>query len=346
MNPYEDDAPTNVQGTPPSQSGNQDQKSAITAAVVGTAALGGAAYGMSRFLDDEALPEEHSTLPNELSDTLPESETTTQQTTVDSQTTTETTTNTGTGQGTGQGDGEPHKQTFDEAFAEARAGHGGGGGYFEFDRDGDGKTEYYSTYLDSEWNHLSHQEKQEFYATVPDYHAPSGSGTTSDLPQPTTAVAHNDVPPPVDETYIDDGGEITVEQEPENSHVAPVSATDVEQKVDVARADLDGQEILVIDIDHDDHPDAIMNPDTHVALIDTDQDHILDTRAEYDEDGNVMHVEHIEENITITGSMEVLHESEQQMVQMEEDNSYLADDSDFGSDFDNNADTSDFDHAV
>jgi hypothetical protein len=92
----------------------------------------------------------------------------------------------------------------------------------------------------------------------------------------------------------------------------------------------------VLDFDGDNRPDAVYNPDTDIIVMDTDGDHILDTRATVDmEHRQLTNREQLEGQVTIDGNMDVLHQ--------ENPNGMLADDTDLGPDFDNNADISDYD---
>ncbi len=349
MNTYEDDAPTHVQGEPAGQPQNKDQKTAIGAAVVSTAALGGAAVVMSKFfMDEETPPHKHETDPKPVAQN-PVEQNPVAQNPVEQN----------------PHPAEPkhdHPQTFSEAFAEARAAHGGeGGGYFEFDRDGDGKKEYYSTYLDSEWEDLSHKERQDFYATVPGHEmhhdnagqVPFSNSGGSMLSGGEISTPHNDVPPPVDEAEITIDDEhhsnvVAVNHVEENNSVAvedPTPETHDTSKADYAIAEIDGHHVVVIDIDNDNRPDGIYNPDNDIIVMDTDGDHVLDTRAVVEHD-HFTHMEHLDSQITIDGNMDVLHQTEQEHHPApEQPESMLADNDDLGADYDNHADISDYDYS-
>ncbi len=367
MNPYEDDAPTNVQGgdAPASRPANSDQKTAITAAVVGTVALGGAAVAMSQFLndDDSTVAVTTETDPNGGQTPEPDPNANldpnanTNQTLVDPNAQTPPLTDPNANQIPPIVVDPTHEQTFEEAFAEARAAQGPGH-YFEFH----GQT--YNTYLNEEWEGMSHHQQQDFLATVPGYEMPgggggggvggAGNGSGSALAGGEIPPARDEVPPAVDDVAPD----ITVDDTPETPVVAanhstptdndiivevespnaPDAPSDTASKIDYVDIEIDGNNISVVDFDNDDRPDALLNNDTNVILADTDGDHILDTRAEYNADsGHFENRQQIEETITIDGSMDTLHQ------QHPDDNTMLADNSDMGPDFDNDAPIDDYD---
>lgn len=101
---------------------------------------------------------------------------------------------------------------FDEAFAEARAAHGGGGGHFEW------KGDTYNTYTVEEWDDLSVEEKEEFLASIqhgspaPDTDLAEQSSelpdldqeTSNELQEDTEAISDNDLGDPSVDTSSTD----------------------------------------------------------------------------------------------------------------------------------------------
>lgn len=368
MNEYEeyDDDATSVQGTPAETAAkplNKDQKSAIAAALVGTAALGGAAYGMSRFLDDGSgdgvVADESPSPPDHSADTdggrsgLDDglgNGLTVSNVSMPAEVLVDTTTNR---------DG----MTFEEAFADAR-GDMGPGNYFEW------HGNLYNTFFKDEWDGMSPHEHQDFLATVygPDSPeagggggAPGGGGGGGDVMAAVDAAANThaaaavsvaaaDVPPPIESDGFPD---ITVE-EPANAHdnVHAVANVTVDPDVpampgadpnagllanaDVAMAELDGNQVSVFDSDRDGRPDAIMDHD-NVVLIDTDHDHVLDTRATYDPQTHQLSgFEKVDQPMDIDGNMETLHNLDHHA------SASIASISDFGTDYNPDADITDF----
>ncbi|PSL27421.1 hypothetical protein [Dyadobacter jiangsuensis] len=74
----------------------------------------------------------------------------------------------------GNGGGGQEGPSFDEAFAEARADHGGGGGHFTW------RGDVYNTYTVEEWADMSPGEKRDFLAGVL-HGTPSGLSHDDDL---------------------------------------------------------------------------------------------------------------------------------------------------------------------
>ncbi len=364
MNEYEeyDDDATSVQGNPAETAAkplNKDQKSAIAAALVGTAALGGAAYGMSRFLDDSGeVPVAQETPPptdhsadtdgsgSGLNDGLGNANAlSVSNVTMPAEVMIETT-----------ADHNRDDMTFEEAFADAR-GDMGPGNYFEW------HGNLYNTFFKDEWDGMSPNEHRDFLATVygPDSPeagggggAPGGGGggdvmaaaSTHAAAAATVAVA--DVPPPIESDGFPD---ITVE-EPAHDNVHAVANVTVETdapvlpgsdpnagllaNADVAMAELDGNQVSVFDSDRDGRPDAIMDHD-NVVLIDTDHDQVLDTRATYDPQTHQLSgFEKVDQPMNIDGSMETLHNLDNHA------SASIASSADFGADYNPDADITDY----
>ena len=358
MNEYEeyDDDATSVQGTPAETAAkplNKDQKSAIAAALVGTAALGGAAYGMSRFLDDSGEgvvaqetppPADHSADTDGAGSGLDNGNgLMVSNTSMPTEVLVDTTTNR---------DG----MTFEEAFADAR-GHMGPGNYFEW------HGNLYNTYFKDEWEGMSPGEHQDFLATVYGPDSPEAGGGGGGAPggdhagdmvaaasthAAAASVAVADVPPPIESDGFPD---ITVE-EPANATIHAVGNVTVETSAptlpgsdpnagllanaDVAMAELDGNQVSVFDSDHDGRPDAIMDHD-NVVLIDTDHDHVLDTRATYDPQTHQLSgFEKVDQPMNIDGNMETLHNLDHHA------SASIASTADFGADYNPDADITDY----
>ncbi|WP_288427474.1 hypothetical protein [uncultured Spirosoma sp.] len=348
-----DDAQTNYQSTPPppptppTPPTNKDQKAAIAAAGVGVTALGGAAWGMSQFLSDDNQANNNS--PDD--DTKPEPD----PNGVESQA--------GNGHPTADSGLTPpvelaqqtgdqtqlistvnrEDMTFADAFREARQ-EMGPNHYFEW------HGHLYNTFYTEEWNQMSHEQQQTFLASVPHDDFPVGNtgGMLAGGEIPTPAAHHasqhaavvvvDDVPDPVDnaDVLVEDNSvhtatNVTVDHAP----VTPAS------DVDVAVVDLEGHEVMVFDVDNDDRPDALFFAETNVVLLDTDHDHILDTKAVYDTDSHKLTDMHaMDDRISLDGSMTTLHQAEDHT-----DATFAANmdfDTDLGSDFDPNADISDY----
>ncbi len=361
MNEYDDDDDaTSVQGSPAqtaAQPLNKDQKSAIAAALVGTAALGGAAYGMSRFLDDSgegAVAQETPPPADHQADAH----------------------NSGSGLDDGMGNGtgllvsnttppaevlvdtttDRDGMTFEEAFADAR-GDMGPGNYFEW------HGNLYNTFFKDEWDGMSPHEHQDFLATVYGPDSPEaggggapGGGGGGDIMAAAAASTHAaaavvavaDVPPPIES---DGSPDITVE-EPAHGNVHAAANITVEADVpllpgsdpnagmlanaDVAMAELDGNQVSVFDTDRDGRPDAIMDHD-NVVLIDTDHDQVLDTRATYDPHTHQLSgFEKVDQLMNIDGSMETLHNLDHHA------SASIASAADFGADYNPDADITDY----
>ena len=353
-----DDAPTNVQGPPPPPGRplNKDQKSAIAAALVGVAALGGAAYGMAQYLDDDGKVAQNTTPPpheepphadpppadkheTPVVDQVPvpdppvEPVPSIEEPRVSEQ--------------------NHDPLTFEDAFREART-EMGPGHYFEW------HGQLYNTYHQAEWEGMSHQQHQDFLASVYGDDAPGmsddGSGgvladsgeippvvdVADDVPADDAVVAIDDsAPQPVNDqatvtvdepapvTAADDDGTVTVDPAVEAATGDGQASGD---DPDVAVIDVDGHEITVFDMDHDGRPDAVMGNEDHVVLMDTNHDHILDTQATYDTTTHhFTDVHEMENHLAIDGNMDILHQSD----------TAFAGDFDMGPDFDNDADVSD-----
>ena len=354
MTDYDDDAPTNVQGTPtpPGRPLSQDQKSAIAAALVGTAALGGAAYGMSRYLDDSEIS--NQTTPGSGSDMNPQADPN-QVPGPDSGVTNVSNAETNpnlNGGGTSPDDPlvsevDRDGMTFAEAFREARD-EMGPAHYFEW------HGQLYNTYYKEEWDAMSPGEHQTFLASVYGDETPgSGPGDMlagGEIPSsPDVPAAADEVPPADPDITIDEPGtgtpvvavsntqdapDITVD---ESAYAMGDAAPTIDRDADTAVAQLDGHQVVVYDIDHDDRPDAILIDEKNVILIDTDHDHILDTAITYDPDSQkVVDVQAMDQLFTIDGSMNILHQSDTH------GEGTLADEADLGSDFNNNDDIGEY----
>lgn len=347
-----DDAPTNVKGTPqgapdpPGRPLSQEQKAAVAAALVGTAALGGAAYGMSYYLDepDIAVSPPDSGMPLE-SDPTPDTNLAP----------------TAIAQSIPEQNGslippviplvselDRNDMTFENAFQQAR-GEMGAGHYFEW------HGQLYNTYFKEEWEGMSPGDHKEFLASVNGNDAPGI--TDGALLAGGEIPSHTVVPAPIEDTVPDDsvvpsedlptGNFIAVRDDTEETpevtvddslHVPGDTTPSPEQDTDVAIVEMDGQDIIVFDFDHDDQPDAIMGQESQIALFDTDQDHFLDTKARFDADSqSFVDIQEIDQPINFEGSMEALHNS------TVDTGPAMTDDSDFGADFDNNADIIDYD---
>lgn len=349
---------------------NRDQRTAIVAAVGGTAALGGAAYALSRLedSDNDELAEntENSTptppvpapapappveLPvavvdNDLNDNgIPDDQ--------------ETAMPGGSGSGTGDDD------TFDKAFAEARAAQGPG---HAFEWHGN----LYSTYFEEEWADMDGGERNGFYASVgidlPDAGGGGGAGGGGAGGGAAQAYAANDTVEfsnddadaaavaVVDKnpTAVADAGVTVLDPNAPDPDSVPVAtnasdtiimldpnAPDPDSLPVVAGSDepaisvvtLDGHEMALIDTDHDNQSDIIVSDDNTV-LIDTDGDHKFDTQAMYNAETHQL------ENVqTLDTQIDTVAMNDRA------DDAHVADNThemDMGMDFNSHADVSDF----
>ncbi|MCX6216969.1 hypothetical protein [Spirosoma sp.] len=193
----------------------------------------------------------------------------------------------------------PHEQTFAEAFAEARAEHGGGGGHFVWHGD------TYNTYTVEEWDHLSAPQKDEFLVSVygesyqnQPSHAGSEVDSMTDVPHSETVLAHDspsaDVPnaestTPADGT--DATATYTIDPSPDSGDTRH-SFEKIEQgtiqtesgDVDYVLAKVDGHDVVYIDANQDGK--------LEIAYVDNDGDHVLETKVTLDPSTHaVTHVE-------------------------------------------------------
>lgn len=146
--------PANEEGTP------KGGAKAAGIALGGTVALAGAAFLASQYFDEDSSSGSGSETAAEVkTDTAPVKEDVVWQQTGES---------TGSGielestdtLGSGSGNGQLSGSSFDDAFAEARAEHGGGGGHFSWNGD------VYNTYTVEEWNTMSVEQRSDFVAGV------------------------------------------------------------------------------------------------------------------------------------------------------------------------------------
>ena len=334
---------------------NRDQRTAIVAAVGGTAALGGAAYALSRLEDsdnDELADNTENSTPtppvptpppapapappvelpvavvdNDLNDNgIPDDQ--------------ETAMPGGSGSGTGDDD------TFDKAFAEARAAQGPG---HAFEWHGN----LYSTYFEEEWADMDGGDRNEFYASV-GIDLPGGGGgagggaggagggaaqayaandadtvefSNDDADDAAVAVAVVDKNP----AAVADDTIIMLDPNAPDPDSTPVVAGSDEPSISVVT--LDGHEMALIDTDHDNQSDIIVSDDNTV-LIDTDGDHKFDTQAMYNAETHQL------ENVqTLDTQIDTVAMNDRA------DDAHVADnthDLDMGMDFNSHADVSDF----
>ncbi len=368
-------------GTPIKTPINRDQRTAIVAAVGGTAALGGAAYALSRLEDsdndeladstdttDTAPPTPPVPTPppatpppadppvavvdNDLNDNgIPDDQETSGP----------------GGAGTdGLGGGAGDDDTFDKAFAEARAAQGPG---HAFEWHGN----LYSTYFEEEWADMDGGDRNEFYASVGiDLPGADGGGggagggagaggggaaqayAANDPVEfsndDADAVAMVDKTPPA----VADAGVTVLDPnapDPDSTPVAtnadetiimldpnapdpdsvPVVANNDDPSISVVM--LDGHEMALIDTDHDNQSDIIVSDDNTV-LIDTDGDHKFDTSAMYNAETHQL------ENVqTLDTQIDTVAMNDRA------DDAHVAGnthDMDMGMDFNSHADVSDF----
>lgn len=161
--------------------------------------------------------------------------------------------------------------SFTEAFSAARQ-ELGKGGFFEWQ----GQT--YNTYLKSEWDQLSEQEKEDYFASIDaqtDYTNPETFKPESQTPE---------VSPADDDSLV---------------------ATDTEiDSIRFADTNQDGYaDTMYVDINSDMHADAIYHiaEDEEVLVLDTDLDNIYDQIiiSKFDENFDVVYDQVDEENIQV-----------------------------------------------
>lgn len=142
-------------------------------------------------------------------------------------------------------------QSFSQAFADARA-QVGPGGVFEWH----GKV--YGTYYKEEWEQMSGDERQAYQAKIDYQDVTSGTHDTADnnTMEPVTATAHTT------NGSMESAYEATDNFENENE----VKVLGVEEIYDengnpmtVAATEMEGHEVLLVDVDHDGTVDVIMS---------------------------------------------------------------------------------------
>lgn len=152
--------------------------------------------------------------------------------------------------------------TFAEAFADARNQVGAGG---VFSHNG----QMYNTYYKNEWNAMTSDQKQEYYASV-DMEAAMPKDDM--LSHPTAEPIHETSFAPVDTSHHPTGDEVYV--------LGVGSATIEGQEVYVAQLSIGGEDVVLLDIDKDgtfDYAAADANHDGSVSqdeVIDVSQHHI------------------------------------------------------------------------
>lgn len=232
--------------------------------------------------------------------------------------------------------------TFEEAFRDARQ-EMGAGHYFEW------HGQLYNTYYQDEWEGMSPTEHQEFLVSV---YGPDGIPGAGGGSQGGSALAGNEAPARASAqenvavaALAADDPDVVLDPAVDNDVVAEVTVDDaadtngnvqmIAQDADMAMAELDGEQVAVFDRNHDDKPDAILNNESNIILIDTDNDHVLDTQATYDPNSRQLSdVQTLDEHLSIDGSMDVLH-------QAGSPESGLASD-DFGADLNISSDNTDY----
>lgn len=143
---------TNEEGT--SKGGTK----AAGIALGGTVALAGAAFLASQYFDEETSSGNDADVTGEVkTETVPVKEDMAWQESGDG---TETGLDSSDNQLDVGANGQSSASSFDEAFAEARAEHGGGGGHFTW------KGDVYNTYTVEEWNTMSVEQRSDFVAGV------------------------------------------------------------------------------------------------------------------------------------------------------------------------------------
>lgn len=264
----------------PGKALNASQKKAIAAALVGTAALGGAAYGLSRLEDSDgsdqlaasgAATDTSPTPAPPVATAIPASFDESNNVSVLS--------------------GEPRMatavtddMTFDEAFAAARA-EMGPGDYFTW------HGNYYNTYFKDEWEGMSETEHLAFKDSL---------GDLIDTDSP--ALAQNELAEPAHHAVV---------AHHESTHhaaahhaapavaavVKPADQANVSVIDDIAGANsnvtvmhVDGHAVSLIDTNNDKQTDMTL-ADNNVVLLDTDKDQKLDAQGVYD--ASTHHVEHV-----------------------------------------------------
>ena len=152
--------------------------------------------------------------------------------------------------------------TFAEAFADART-QVGSGGVFSYN------GQMYNTYYKEEWNNLSSEQKNEYYALISDHSAPNDDYK---VPQPTPEPIHEASYNTVDSGAHSSGDDVYV--------LGVGSATIEGHDVYVAHLSAGGEDIVLLDIDKDgifDYAVADVNSDGAISqdeVHDISQHHI------------------------------------------------------------------------
>ncbi len=261
----------------PGKALNASQKKAIAAALIGTAALGGAAYGLSLLEDGDgsgSVADGNDGSGNGSDDAnahavaaiVPVSF---------------------SGAGTGTGgdvaviDSEPRlatlvtdDMTFDQAFAAART-EMGPGDYFEW------HGNYYNTFYQHEWEGMSETEHQAFVASLGDLITPQATGQQM-AHQAEAEPAHHHAAPVHHEHTHHAAAVAVVDPTPAAATEASVSVIDAIAGSDsnVTVMHVDGHTVSLIDTNHDQQTDMTL-ADNNVVLVDTDSDHKLDSQGAY-----------------------------------------------------------------
>ena len=203
--------------------------------------------------------------------------------------------------------------SFNEAFAAARA-DVGSGGVFEW------KGNLYGTYYKEEWDNLSPEETQEYWASVEAADVDIEQEVLPEDVQPEELIAKAEI---ID---IDgDGDKDSIVVDTNNDGEIDVVGTDLDGdgNIDVVASDLDGDgkiDTVVADTNYDGQVDAI--------VADTNYDGKIDTiAADTNYDGK------IDEFAQDTDS-----DGEVDMHETTEDNGIIADSSEMEDDFDDDAD--------
>jgi len=152
--------------------------------------------------------------------------------------------------------------TFAEAFADART-QVGSGGVFSYN------GQMYNTYYKEEWNNLSSEQKNEYYASISDHSAPIDDYK---VPQPTQEPIHEASYNTADSGAHSSGDEVYV--------LGVGSATIEGHDVYVAQLSAGGEDFVLLDIDKDgtfDYAVADVNSDGTISqdeVVDISQHHI------------------------------------------------------------------------
>jgi hypothetical protein len=316
----------------PSRPLNPDQKRAIAAALIGTAALGGAAYGLSRIEDGSDQNADLNTappMPVAIAKPAPvemkPAEPLTPEPAEPALIAMAEPASFDDGSKGGSGSGisvipdepvvsgnEYDGLSFEEAFAQARE-DVGPGHYFEWHND------LYNTYYQDEWEGMSPTDQNAFLASIDGGMGPM-DGVNTDAPE---ALAEATEAVPADETE----SAVAVVEEPVVTEAEP----------SYAEVEMDGHQVSLIDTDNDNVPN-IMLLDTNEVLLDEDGDHTLEAQGTYNPATEaVENILPLDNPVAIntTMSMEPDAAAAGALADMSQDN-------DLGPDFDNHADVSDY----